>query len=394
MDDARGTRMTRAGLVNHAVPGSSELDLRALGLAVVAGLSTFNSSLTLAGGVVLCLGVLVTKLGRGFRLEAADIWATCLACLAALSFYWAVSPMITWDSAVTQLKLLIIFVSFRAVAVNRRSLTVIAGGYCIGCLYALVLLNRQHPDLTLVVELSSQRYGIDGVNLNYLAYALATGCSLLVLLWYAGGTRRYWRLAPLLTAVPIYLGITLSGTRGAFLSVAGLFLWIVLGRLSPRIGLSAVYGLVILFGAAIVSGAVDGPLASLANVSPREDSGLGGRLYIWPLARRVFSDHLLTGIGASGFQTVNPLRVGSHNVFLEIGTGTGVVGVCVFVCLFFTAIVSSSRVLDSRRRAVLVGAYLSTVAPIYLSGQWDLSPAGWVALALFSRISVLAEPSS
>ena len=34
------------------------------------------------------------------------------------------------------------------------------------------------------------------------------------------------------------------------------------------------------------------------------------------------------------------------------------------------------------------------MTPIYLSGQWDLSAAGWVSLALFSRIAVLAEPTA
>ena len=189
------------------VPG---LDWRALLIAIIAGLSTFSPSATLAGGVVVCLGVLVMSLPGGVRFGAADAWAAGLTVLAVTSTSWAVSPEVTVISALTQFKLLVIFVTIRVVIVSRRSLTVIAVGYWIGCLYALLLVSRQNRDLSLTVRLSIQRHGIEGVNLNYLAYALATGAAVLVLLWYATTLRGLPRLALMATALPIYFGIVLS----------------------------------------------------------------------------------------------------------------------------------------------------------------------------------------
>ena len=370
---------------------TAPLDWRALVLAAVAGCSTFNPAFTLHGGVVICSLILLTKLGSSIKVTAADMWATAFAAFAALSLYWAVNHSVTSKSVLLHVGVLALYLSVRAIADSRRNLTVIATGYCIGCLYAVALLYQQNQGMAIVVELSNARYGIEGVNFNYLAYSLATGVALTVLLWATGPTHRAWRICLLVTAALFYLGIALSGTRGALAAIVGLLIWVTLYRFHHRLGLVMVYALIGLFSIAIVSGSADRPLAFLARGSVREDGFLAGRLKVWPVARRVFSEHLLFGIGEGGFRSVNPMGIGAHNVFLEIGAGLGIVGVCLFLATLFTAVISGTRSVDGRLRALLIGSFLTTVAPIYLSGHWELSAAAWVALAVISRIHVIAD---
>lgn len=113
----------------------------------------------------------------------------------------------------------------------------------------------------------------------------------------------------------------------------------------------------------------------------------------WTL-REVFATHFLTGIGAAGFQSVDPLAVGAHNIILELGSGLGIIGVGLFVAMFIFTLRGATRGTDVKLRALLIGSLLLTTAPMYLSGHWELSPAGWIALAVFSRIPVLSEAPS
>ena len=58
------------------------------------------------------------------------------------------------------------------------------------------------------------------------------------------------------------------------------------------------------------------------------------------------------------------------------------------MCLF---VVTAFRITpaDPPARVVIVGCFVAAFAPIYLSGVWEISPAGWIILALFTRAEVL-----
>ena len=115
-----------------------------------------------------------------------------------------------------------------------------------------------------------------------------------------------------------------------------------------------------------------------------------GRLVLWPLARQIWAQHPLNGIGMGGFHVESGTGIGAHNVLLEMGVSLGAVGLLLFVALFWTTLANGIGAVDPRLRAVLLGAFLLASAPAYLSGTWESAPASWVVLAVFSRLAVLA----
>jgi O-antigen ligase len=181
-----------------------------------------------------------------------------------------------------------------------------------------------------------------------------------------------------------------NGSRAAVLSAVFLLLWTVGHRFVPRIGIPALCAAIFVAQLGTFTGAVDGALRLVDAGTIRGTGDLAGRLTSWPLARQLFEEHFIVGVGAGGFPAINPYRIGAHNLFLELGTGLGLLGIVLFVGTVFTALVRSTRTVEPRFRNLVIGSLLAAWAPIYLSGHWELSAAAWVAIALFSRITVLA----
>jgi O-antigen ligase len=162
--------------------------------------------------------------------------------------------------------------------------------------------------------------------------------------------------------------------------------WILVHRFVPRIGLPALCAAILVAQLGIVTGWADTALRLLDAGTIRSTGDLAGRLASWPLARNVFEEHPVIGVGAGGFRAINPYGIGAHNLFLELGTGLGLVGIVLFVGTVFAALVEGTRTADTRLRNVAIGSLLAAWAPVYMSGHWELSPAAWVAIALFSRL--------
>ena len=197
-------------------------------------------------------------------------------------------------------------------------------------------------------------------------------------------------LALLALLVLFYAGIVLTGSRGALLAVILLATWVACYRFNYRAALKVVYALVVLGAIAISAGWTD-PLLRL-GANSRERGDLNGRLVLWPIARREFSEHFLFGNGHGTFRGLNPLGFGAHNAILEFGVGLGLCGIVLFVLFLYFSLIRETRALaDGRQRALILGAMLSVSAPILLSGQWDQSPVAWLLLAIVSRISVLGK---
>jgi O-antigen ligase len=197
-------------------------------------------------------------------------------------------------------------------------------------------------------------------------------------------------MALLSLLVLFYVGIVLTGSRGALLAVILLATWVACYRLNYRAALKVVYVLVVLGAIAISAGWTD-PLLRL-GANSRERGDLNGRLVLWPIARREFSNHFWLGNGHGTFRGLNPLGFGAHNALLEFGVGLGVCGIVLFVLFLYFSLIQETRALaDGRQRALILGAVLSVSAPILLSGQWDQSPVAWLLFAIVSRVPVLGK---
>ena len=380
----RPTRGTLAALRDHVT-------LPVLALAVIAGASPFNTATAIRGGALVCLLSLLPRVGR-LRIGRAEAWAVALAVFSAMSITWALNPQGTQVIAAYQFALLAIFLTGRFVITNRLQLVVIAWGYVVGCVYAVILVVRENPDARFVAALSATRYGIDEVNFNYLGYSLATGIAVVVFLWTVGSTRRWTRAVLVGAALVMGFGILQAGSRGAVVAAILVVVWVPLHRFLPRRGIAVLCATIAVAAVAILSGVATSGLLAADASSARSTGDLANRLVIWPLARETFAGHWLLGIGAGGFKDTGPLWVGAHNAVLELGTGLGVVGVVMFVGVIACSLITGTR--GAPKRTILVGSLLACWAPMWLSGHWDQAPAAWIVMALFSRIDVLATDSA
>lgn len=359
-------------------------------LGCVAGVSTFNPDLVLRYGAVCC-GVILLSLTSRIRIRRADALVLALMLWTTLSLSWAMDGETASLTAKNQLAVLVIFLSIRTTVTTSRQFSIVVLGYLAGCVYTLFLLVEQNQQAVFAPELSAERLGIQGVNLNYMAYALTTGLVLLVAIWQTHRPGPGLRSVLILIVPVLCFGLVKSGSRGAVVGTALIALWIVAKKIWLGLGIGVPVAAVSIAALATFTGWADDALVVLDHSLSRSTGDLAGRLSIWPYARAYIAAHPLQGIGGGVLRAVNPYGIGAHNVPLEVASGLGIVGLALLTGVVYSALVAETRSVDPRVRSLVVGALIVASGPIVLSGHWELSPSGWLALALISRIAVL-EP--
>jgi len=368
----------------------SGLPLAALALAVVSATSVFDSGLSLVTGAVVGSVILATRLAT-MTVGALEIFAIALTVLYAMSLLWAIDFERSRHIVAYQVGLLLMFLAVRAVATSRREIVLIACGYVLGCVCAVILLIRQNPGVATGLERSRLRYGIDGLNVNYLGYALATGLVAAVVAVCLARRRTRMAMAVLIPAAGMVFGIVQTGSRGALAAALLVVIWSVVHRHVGRFGVEVMAAAVGVLSLMLASGLLDDWLRVVDSLSWRSTGDLANRLYVWPLARTVFADHWVTGIGAGGLRSMD-LGIGAHNAILELGCGLGVLGVVLFVGWLVSGLLGSTR--NAAYRTLLVGGALACWAPMLMSGHWELAPPLWILLGLLSRLHVVPNRSA
>ena len=393
----RGSRPIRARDA-RAVPrpnGRSGLGLFwAVALGVFAGCATFAPGPALRYGTLLGLIVVAVHLSPRTRPSAATIFLGLLTADVCLSWFWAVDPDAAAVTAVGHVGVLTIFLAVRTVVTDRTKFLVVAGGYLLGCLWTVRQISVMNPAAVFALRFTDTRFGIPGLNANYAAYAFLGGISLLgALFWTPNARSLFFRIFSVALAVPIVWGIALSGTRGAAIGCACLAVWIAVCRVLPVWpAFTGLVTVVAVGGLGTLTGAIDPLLRYFDGLWSRKTGDLAGRLTIWPRARQQISEHPLWGLGTGNFAATDHSGIFAHNLFLEITVGLGMIGL-VLLCLFLGTAFRVTAA-DPPARLVIIGCFVAASAPIYFSGVWELSPAGWVILALFTRAHVLVEKDS
>jgi O-antigen ligase len=128
----------------------------------------------------------------------------------------------------------------------------------------------------------------------------------------------------------------------------------------------------------------DGWLPWLESIFAYRVTGdLSGRLQLWPYAMEMWSESLMTGAGAGTFAVSNPYLMGAHNLVLTLGTDLGLIGAILYAAVYVTALARAGSGTVPRR---LVGLFLISLLPIWLTGQWEVSPGAWLVLAVLSTL--------
>lgn len=372
---------------NDRSPGEG-LSWQAVVLAAVAAWTVVDPYLSLRYGGIVAGFLAITRI-RHFLPGRTDALAAGFFVWSILSNSWAAFPSQSWEATKNQAAVLGLFVGCRAVLTTRRNLQTVAFGFLAGAALAIYLLwsIRDVVVPELDAALGEVRVGVFSANKNYIAYALATACAVLTLLCI-GVRRARWVL--ICVGIPLIgVCVYLIGSRGATLSVALALVWLLVHRAAPRLALRSLAVLSVIVVVVIASGIAD-QLLTPEQQSGRETGTLNGRLLVWPIARETFSQHPVLGIGIGAFRESNPFDIVAHNALLEVGVGLGIVGIVLFFSILHSALMHDTRAIsNSTDRALIVGTLIAVTLPIFSSGNWDQSAAGWMATALVSRASIL-----
>ncbi|MEV6371699.1 O-antigen ligase family protein [Micromonospora musae] len=353
----------------------------------MAALAPVNPQLAYQYGIWLAVIALLTS-GRMPRLGPVD-------CLAVLLCVWATATsMWTQDQAATEVAVYawwtvaLLLLAARHVMNTRRRLLLVAVAFLAGTTWAAIELISVGG----TTEPSLLRQGIDGVGINYTAYSLATGMVVSLMLWAARTGSRTTRTA-LLLAVPVLgYATVITGTRASLIAVILVALYVFVNSAVKQAWVAAVAVSAVLLLAV--------PFSNLGQYSPgwlddtfdRPLEDLSGRLLIWPIAEASFWESPLLGIGAGAFPGTNPYYgVGAHSLLLALGNDVGIVGIAIFVALIGFVLRDAAPATGKRNR-MLVGALIVAWTPIWLSGHWEISPAAWLVLAVWSRLPLAVTP--
>lgn len=359
-------------------------------------MSVFAPGYAARYGAAALAGFTLIRLAGRARLGRPDALALAIVTWVLASQFWAVDQDTSWSSLKDVVGALVLFMAVRLIIETRTQLRLVALSYLGGCVWAVYQLATQDSVSEAGAALSDApvRGTIEGVNANYLAYALSVGIVMVVLAWSLKRPALLGRLATYALVAAIYgLGVLQTGTRGALVGLVFLAGWFVLCRVRrPRtLGLAWVVMLAAVL--TVASGVLDNQIRSRLTVSNRETGTLNGRLDSWPAARELFLDHPIFGTGIDGFIYMNR-GIAAHNAVLDLGAGLGIVGIALFAWCFGTAIGVASRGADRRVRVLVIGGFLTVTAPILASGYWHQSPAFWLAVGMLSKLAVALPESA
>ena len=361
-------------------------------LSIVIAAAPINPTFALRTGAALAVLVFLLSLPV-LRTAWVDGIALAYAVAVVVSNYWSIDPVATELSAINTMACVVIFVTTRMVARRRSEWLAFGAAMALGCLYVVYRIFTENAlrGVSLMLDSTATRYGVENVNANYLAYSLVTGSAILILV--AGHSSRRRAVILLSVCVVLYIGVIQSGTRGALVGIGLGAAWIGLNyavRFTSSKPLKILLWGLLASSMFITLGALQSLLSGRVAASARETGDLNGRLTVWPLALDQWWDNFWLGQGAGTFPSTTSLHIAAHNFVLDIGTGVGVVGVTLFVLILQRSTWVETK--DAAHRISLVGMYALANAPLLLSGFWIESPSFWIGMALLSRLGALATP--
>lgn len=346
-------------------------------MVAIAAFASFAPSAFLPLGGILGLAVLATGDYRRVVRDRANWVSLAFTVWSALSIIWSVDRSLSSRMALTAFILAIVFAGVREVVRDAAALRKIAAGFIFGCVILFGRITGQ-----AIIDIRSQpgiRFNLPDVNANYAGYSFAAAIGVLALLWFIRTPARWWPWVIGASLIIALAGIAVSDTRGSFLAVAALVVWSVLARFMKNPPIRTLIGVLVVIALCIATGVADKLSLVAESLLGRPTGDWSGRLMIWPLARQWWLEHFIVGSGTTTFQVSNQFDSAAHNFVLELGTGLGIVGVALFVSFLWIALRGPGRV-----TRVLIGVFLLANAFSYLSGVWELAPAAWVGISLFS----------
>ncbi|MGA2514704.1 MAG: O-antigen ligase family protein [Candidatus Limnocylindrales bacterium] len=292
-------------------------------------------------GVLFVVVYGVPRLGR-LALGAMPPAAWAYVAWALLSMGWAIDPSTSWSELSTLLQLFIIAVLVADVVAHRPTVV------------------RQ---LLWIYSLSAAVTGLIGIEAFFTSGDVTGGRAAalqnqdpaqfaalllpaLVFSFYEVLNRRRIVLGALVALMSL-AGIVVSGTRGAWLSVALVILLFILPRLRPSQLVAAVGVLGLLVIVTLQVPEVTGLIAQRADTAL--SSGGAGRTDIWSVAVKIYEESPVLGVGYANFPVAytndlvratnvgaysvnNPQGLGPHDILIGTVAELGPFGLLLLAC--------------------------------------------------------------
>lgn len=353
--------------------------------AVLVGLSVADPGLFTTYGLAMAGFVWLTGNVCRLRTDVVFVLVILGATWSLISTTWAINPEAPKFALNTAI-ISAIFLLLRDAIRNGRQMRFVSLAFVFASFLAVIRVVVGGYNYS---SATTTRHSLEGLNANYLGYALSAALAVIVILW-GTSTSRATKMWLLCAVAGVLVGLRLTDTRGAVLGAVALAAWLFASMALRRPPLRMLVGLLVLTAIGIAMGIYDATLRSL-DFGSRATGDLSRRLVLWPYARMLWEQSPLMGLGPKAVRGASPLGIDAHNVILEVGAAQGIVGVSLFCALMWATLGRDTRHLGPRMRALLVGSFLATSAPSYLTGSWESTPAAWMALLIVSRSGLLAR---
>ncbi len=159
------------------------------------------------------------------------------------------------------------------------------------------------------------------------------------------------------TIAVLSIGVISTGSRGGLLGlVAVMFVYLLRGR-NKAAGVIVLVLAALLF-VALVPSNVNERYMTIGEY--QQDDSAMGRIYAWKAGLKMMATRPLTGVGVGCFETAfgthyrppgfNSNRwIAPHNTLVQIGGETGVIGLAVYLYLYFSVSYTTQEITDRRR---------------------------------------------
>ena len=325
---------------------------------------------------------------------------------AAMSASWAADSAVAMSSA-TRLALIVvlIFVVFTALR-TPRDLVIVAWAFLAGAFLVSVVSIATGGN-------KAGRLALGELDPNFLAASLAAALSLaLFLVW--GTAHRGVRLL-LVGFMGIYaVAIVLTQSRAALvaLGVAAVAAAVFGGQFRGRV----VGTIIVIAALGIGYYAIAAPSDVRARAASTVSDGRDPRLDSWAIALRITAAHPAGGVGLGNFTVVESSYLSgqtnlfqarklhntplvAHNIYLEVMSELGVVGLVLFLAVLVATIVPAVRCVEGissrsayaglTTRGLIVALIVLLTAYFFVSGTY--AKHLWLLLGVLAAVTTVAR---
>lgn len=313
--------------------------------------------------------------------------------LLLLFFVWWVLASLFWKQ--TDTTIMGVFFDYFGMAscfyLGRRS---IRSKEDMNFLFVSYLLGASFSSILVIINWKfgislddSGRFTAGDLNANYVAYTIATGMAVILMLMKnrVGLDSNFLKAMYIFLIVVMIFAIGLTGSRGALTSSLIVLFFIFINGLRSRLLLTLSIAMMLVTVSVFLFDYLP-DFIQARLLSSDGDSGdvLTGRGDIWSYALELMFKSPLLGLGIGSFEYI--VGYHTHNVFLSVIVETGIVG----LLLYFSVILIT--VFEKQHSKVGVRYFLRwegiifflSWIPIAMTGVWVISPASWFVFGFVS----------